>query len=238
LIPKIIHACWKSVDILTSTHVFPKNTIQRFAELSPTWKLEISTDSAIDAYLRSNLDATDYNLVKDRHIVEKSDLWRLIKLYNEGGLYTDIDRLCNVSLDDIIEPAAMCLLPTCADYNFSQDFMASAPNNPIYSTTIDLILRRRKAGYESTYFLGPQTYMHGVTLSLVGEMIDVNPDSEVFDQMRIAMNGAGFIQTYREDPPYDTITHRPENGVCGFDHEEMKRDFYGSLGIGHWTGEW
>jgi len=46
----------------------------------------------VDNYLRENISDEDYGLIRDSGIVEKLDLWRLVKLYNEGGLYIDLDR--------------------------------------------------------------------------------------------------------------------------------------------------
>lgn len=238
MIPKIVHFSWINDSILTSNHQFPKNTIQRMIELSPEWKFELSTDEDIEQFLVDRLDKIDYDLIKDCHIVEKSDIWRLMKLYEEGGVYTDIDRLCNTSLNFVITDDVMCVLPTCVDNDFSQDFMCSAPNNPIFLETFKLVMDRRKAGHANTYFLGPQTYMHGVTKALFGNIIDVNAGPGVFGEIRKELANHSFIKTYREDPPYHTILYRPENQQIEFDHELMKRDFYTSFNIKHWTNEW
>lgn len=238
MIPKIVHFSWINDSILTSNHQFPKNTIQRMIELSPEWKFELSTDEDIEQFLVDRLDKIDYDLIKDCHIVEKSDIWRLMKLYEEGGVYTDIDRLCNTSLNFVITDDVMCVLPTCVDNDFSQDFMCSAPNNPIFLETFKLVMDRRKAGHTNTYFLGPQTYMHGVTQALFGNIIDVNAGPGVFGEIRKELANHSFIKTYREDPPYHTILYRPENQQIEFDHELMKRDFYTSFNIKHWTNEW
>jgi mannosyltransferase OCH1-like enzyme len=238
VIPKIIHLSWKDNNILSSNHVFPKNTIQKLISLSPNWKINLNTDKDIEDFLISKLDKSDYSLIKDSHIVEKSDIWRLIKLYEEGGIYTDIDRLCNTALDDIITEDTKCILPTCLDNDFSQDFMCSAPYNPIFMETFKLNMERRKSGHKNTYFLGPQTYMHGVTKALFGEIIDVNPTIEVFTEIRKALKTLPFISTYREEPPYNTIIYQPKNTQVNFDHEEQKRNFYASCKLKHWTGDW
>lgn len=238
MIPKIVHFSWMNDSILTSDHIFPRNTIQKMIELSPGWKFDLSTNEDIEKFLSDRLDKSDLDLIKDCHIVEKSDMWRLMKLYEVGGIYTDIDRLCNTSLDDIVSDETMCVLPTCEDNDFSQDFMCSSPNNPIFLETFKLIMERRKAGHSSTYFLGPQTYMHGVTKALFGKIIDVNAGTEMFKEIRNELERHSFLMTYREEPPYHTILYRPENKLIDFNHEEMKRDFYKSSGIRHWTNEW
>jgi hypothetical protein len=232
LIPKVIHVTWKSKDILNSNHIFPQNTIQKLVELSPNWKLELSDNQEIDQYLKDNLDLSDYNLLENRHIVEKCDVWRLIKLYKEGGAYVDIDRLCNTSLDDILDEKTKLVLPICKDYDFSQDFMCSSPGNPIFLETLKLNLERRYGGANSVYFLGPQTYMHGILISLYGEIIEAN-----FKEIRNMLEDADFIKTYDENPPYDTVIYRNAKDKI-FDHESMKRDFYAKSELKHWTGEW
>lgn len=238
MIPKIVHISWINQEILKSEHPFAKNTVQKLIELSPQWDVQISNDEEIDEYLYSNIEKSDYDLLQNSHVVEKSDVWRLIKLYKEGGLYTDVDRLCNISIDSLITENAMCVLPTYLDSDFSQDFMCSAPENPIFLETYKLNIERRKAGYRSTYLLGPQTYMHGITKTLFGNIIDSNPGVEVFNQIRLELKKYPFISTYRENPPYSTVLYRTEKQQVNFDHEIMKRDFYKSSGIGHWTGEW
>jgi mannosyltransferase OCH1-like enzyme len=238
MIPKTIHISWKDHSILTDNHIFPRACVQNLIALVPDWNVEISTNNEIDNYLKTQLDSQDWNLLKDCHIVEKLDVWRLLKLYLEGGLYVDIDRLCNTSLNDIIKSETKCVLPTCGDIDFSQDFMCSAAGNPIYSTTLELNLQRRREGFRNIYFLGPQTFMHGVTKALVGEIIDVNPGREVFVEIRKMLSEMPFITTYVETSPYDTIIHRPENAQIDFDHEEMKRDYYAKSNLKHWTGDW
>ncbi len=238
MIPKKIHITWKTKDILERRSLFLGNCIQKIVKLAPEWDVFISDDNDVDNYLRKNLDIKDYLLLKQRHIVEKTDVWRLLKLYNEGGLYIDIDRLCNISLDSIIAENTKLLLPTCGDYNFSQDIMCSAPNNPIYIETLLLNLKYREQGSNSIYHLGPQTYMHGVTKTLLGEIVDVNPPVEIFDEIRKMINLMPFIVTYKENGPYDTIIYNSKGPLIDFDHETEKRNFYGECKMYHWTGDW
>jgi hypothetical protein len=238
MIPKIVHFSWISEDILKSDHPFPRNTIQKMIELSPGWEFEYTSNEGIEQFLMDRLDKNDYDLIKGCHIVEKSDIWRLMKLYEQGGIYTDIDRLCNISLNEVVLEGVRCVLPTCLDNDFSQDFMCSYPHNPIFIETFKLLMERRKAGYINTYFLGPQTYMHGVTTVLFGKLIDVNPGKEVFSLIRKEVAKHSFIQLYREEPPYSTLIYRPEKPQVSFDHEQMKRDYYSKCNIKHWTNEW
>lgn len=235
-IPKIVHASWKSKDIVNNGSIFYKNCLGNIAVLSPDWDIQISDDADVDTYLKDNLDKTDYNLLSSKHIIEKIDVWRLIKLYIEGGLYIDIDRLCNTSLDSIITPEIKCILPTCLDYDFSHDIMCSKEGNPIYKISLELNLQRRYEGHESIHYLGPQTYFHGITKAMLGKSMDINPGREAMDELRYTLDQSGFIKTYREYPPYDTVLFRSE--VPPFDHEFEKRKFYFETNTTHWSGHW
>ena len=236
LIPKNVHLSWVRKDILNYQSEFIKIGLKNLVELNPNWNVTIYDNEEIEEYLKSNLDLSDYNLIKETRIVEKLDLWRLIKLYNEGGLYCDLDRPHNIPLDNILDENTKCVLPTCVDLDFAHTFMMSAPGNPIYATTANLVLTRRHAGSKNVYFLGPQTYMHGVTQILIGQMINSDPGAEVFDQIRNTINQIPFLKTYRETSVGDLITNKSD---LTFDqYEIIKRKFYADFGVPHWTGEW
>lgn len=237
-IPKIIHITWKSKDILEIDHIFPRNCIQKLVNLAEGWTPIISDDTDVDNYLKDNLSVADYYLLQGKHMAERTDVWRLLKMYNEGGLYVDIDRLCNISINDVIKDDTKMLLPECENYDFSQDFMCSAPGNPIFLETLKLNLERRRMGINNVYHLGPETYFHGVTKTMTGEEINSRPGPELFQTLREMIESSGFIITYRETPPYNTIIYRPENEQITFNHEAQKRDFYASCNLRHWTNEW
>lgn len=235
MIPKIVHITWKNKDILQTESPIVVHGIKKLIELNPDWDVQFSDDEQIETYLKQNLSKSDYNLISPTHIIQKTDIWRLIKMYIEGGLYIDLDRLYNIPLKNIIDENVTCVLPTCLDHGFSQDIMLSAPENPIFLHTLYLNLSRRMQGINNTYFLGPQTFMHAVTKLLTGEMIDLNPPIEVFEELRKEINKYSFMKTFRENPPYNTLVYQ---GNFEGDHELEKRKLYAQFDLKHWTGEW
>lgn len=236
MIPKIIHLSWKSKDVVNSTSDLITNGLKNLIELNPDWDVQISTDEEVNQYLKDNLSEQHYKLVENIGIVPQTDIWRLIKLFNTGGLYIDIDRLCNKPLSDLLQDGVKWILPTCEDNDFSHDFMMTAPGNPAFANVIKLYFDRRAAGHTNVFFLGAQTYLHGVTYSLVGEMVNTNPGKEKFDWLRDKINSTGFIKTYRESLPHNSIIY---NGtISANEWESMKRKFYADSGIKHWTNEW
>ena len=236
MIPKIIHMSWKTKDVVNSQSPIIVNGLKQIIELNSDWDIQISTDDEVNLYLKDNLPLDYYTLVENIGIVPQTDIWRLIKLFKVGGVYVDIDRLCNKPLSDLLEEGVKWVLPTCEDNDFSHDFMMTSPNNPAFANVIKLYFERRAAGHANVFFLGAQTYMHGITHSLVGEMVNTNPGKEKFDLLREKINAAGFISTYRELLPNDTVIYK--GGISTQEWEGMKRSFYADSGVKHWTNEW
>jgi mannosyltransferase OCH1-like enzyme len=236
MIPKIVHMSWKTKDIKNSQSPIVVNGLKQLIDLNPDWDVQISTDEEIDAYLNKMLSEQDYILVKDIGVVPQTDIWRLLKLFYEGGVYVDVDRLCNKPLSDLTEPGVKWVLPTCEDNDFSHDFMMTSAGNPAIANVIKLYFERRRAGHNSVYFLGAQTYMHGITHSLFGEMINTNPGKEKFDWIRTRIAKIPFIKTHKELLPNDTVIYQGD--ISGGVWESMKRKLYADNGIKHWTNEW
>jgi mannosyltransferase OCH1-like enzyme len=231
MIPKIIHVSWKDKDIINDDSELIQKGLRKLVDLNLDWELQISDDVDVDAYLQSNLPTEHYDRLKDKHIVEKTDVWRLIKMYREGGLYTDIDRLYNIPISAIYHDEIKCVLPTCLDFDFSHDFMMSEPGNPIYYNTLMLNLQRRAEGHTNVYYLGAQTYMHGI-LKAIGM-----DETKKISDVRPIIENADFIITHIEEPPIHNILYRGEN-ISLEGHEKMKQDFYKKHNIKHWSGQW
>jgi len=103
MIPKIAHLVWNHKEVLNSNHPLITNGLHNLIKLNPDWVVTIYTPPEIELYLKNILSEEDYNLVKNRHFVSKIDLWRLFKMYYDGGLYMDLDRMVNIPMSEIIE---------------------------------------------------------------------------------------------------------------------------------------
>lgn len=243
-IPHLVHLSWCDAHILNSEHELVLNGIGNLQLMNPQWQITVNTDAEIDDYLQRNLDPADWQMVKDCAIVAKTDMWRLLKIYQEGGIYMDVDRLCNVDLNTLCMPGIKCVLPTVREWDFAQDFMMSEPGNPIYAETLNLMLARRRQGSQDIYWLGAQTYMHVITQLVTGQIINTDPGTQTFAALRDALSQMPFILTVREDPPWHTVLYEPgrtpwrgnSDGVV--DHEQLKRSLYAQYGLRHWTGAW
>jgi hypothetical protein len=236
MIPKKVHLAWITKDLFDCPLPIVQEGVVKMRDLSPDWEFIFYDDGEIDAYIKEKLPPEVYAKMANTHPVQKCDVWRLIKLYEEGGVYTDIDRFCDTSFDDLAKPETKWVLPTCRTYDFSHDFMMTEPGNPAFDIAIKLYMQRVMEGHTGVYFLGPQTYMHAVTLTLTGEMINTDPGPEAFQHIRQCADQVGFIELYEEDPPKHTIIH--QNGALNLNWEQEKRRLYKHYNLKHWTGEW
>ena len=251
MVPKHVHMTWPTKEIVNSQATLVNLGLRKMIDLNPEWTVTIHEDAEVNDYLEFHLGRNVWDVIRGDHIVTKTDLWRLIKLYEEGGVYCDIDRLCDTPLDVVIPEGVNWVLPTCLDHDFSQDFMATAPGNPAFKLAADMYIARRLNGQTNTYYLGPQTFMHAATRALTGHIIDSGCGPWVMGKLREHIASMPFMATYREQPPYNTILQRGDvdRSLSSYGksdlpvgvettHELAKRDLYKEFGMKHWTGEW
>ena len=80
-LPHVLHVTWKTrIDVFHNENELISHGLRGFAEANPGWRIEVSSDEDVDSYLQQKLPPPDYNLTRHVHPVEKSDLWRLVKL--------------------------------------------------------------------------------------------------------------------------------------------------------------
>lgn len=226
-IEKKIHMSWKNKTIFDCPYNIVQQGIKQLRDLNPEYTLTIYDDHDIDAYLQSHLADEDYQRIQHKHIVEKTDLWRLLKIYHEGGVYMDLDRLCNKPLSSIVKPQTRCVLPTYLDYDFAQDVMISCSKSRIIEKAIEMNLERRKNGETRLVYLGPDTYLHAISDVLFGKQLQRGRSNREIIQLRERIQQEFlFIETFRENPPFCTVMY--EGPAVVFD----KKEFYQSQCVG------
>ena len=143
-LPRVLHATWKTrIDPYNNDNALIRHGLRGFADANPGWRIEVSSDEDVDRYLRLRLQDSDYNLTRHVHPVEESDLWRLVKLYHESGIYSDIDRLHNQRMAEVITGQTKILLPAFhpswapQKFDFTQDFLGASPYNPAIGHALD-----------------------------------------------------------------------------------------------------
>lgn len=236
-ITKKIHLSWRDKNVLNSDYSLIKRGAKNLELLNPDWDIEVYDDEDINRLLRDSIGVDNWNLIKDKKITEKTDLWRLIKTYQEGGLYVDIDRYIDTPISEIINEKTKCVLPTYQDIDFSQDFILTCPKNPVIASSILKNLEYRKQG-KGLFFLAVYSYMHGVSDVVSGKIIERGDNPEYFEDIRNKFKLHPNIETYRETGPSDHILYRNLNqdfSLEGFERD--KAEFYNEEGVVHWNAD-
>jgi pyruvyltransferase len=246
-IPKKIHLSWKNKNILDSDSYLISNGVGRLQKLNPGWDIQVSDDEDVDKFLRDSIGLDHWNLIKDKKIVEKTDLWRLLKIHQEGGLYIDIDRYINIPIDDIIKPKTKCVIPVFKNVDFSQDFILSAPKSEYLGVAIANNLKNRKDG-KPLFYTAVYSYMHSVSRVLSGEEVDRNPGQEYWNKILPKLESCEYIETKVENGPFDNIlfqfniedfnfinskTNDPQKLIQ--EYETQKGLFYNEQNVKHWN---
>ena len=102
-IPKKIHVIWPDRNVVNSKTEMVKHGLRKMIDLNPDWTVAVHEYADIDLRIKNSKlhSAADRKLLSEAHIVEKTDAFRLLVLYEEGGFYQDIDRVYNIPLDDV-----------------------------------------------------------------------------------------------------------------------------------------
>jgi len=177
-ITKKIHVKWPHKNVTDSKSDMVKYGLRAAIDLNPGWDYQVWSDQEVDEYLEGHMSLLDWQNVKDTGFADKSDIWRLILLYCEGGFYQDMDRIYNIPMASLLAPETKMLLPI-GPADFAQDLMCSAPGNPIFKEAVHLNLARRRASGTAAdpsrvLRLGPLTYYNAVTKLMFGVMLERN----------------------------------------------------------------
>ena len=235
-IPKVIHVSWKNKTILEDQSPLILNGLANLKALNPNYTLEISDDKDVETYLKSHLNKWEYFKIKNKKIVEKIDLWRLFKMYHEGGIYVDIDRFCNIPFSTLIEQDTKCILPTHGDIDFSQDLMISCKHNPLFETAIAYNLKGRYLlNPRGVFHLGPPLFMRAVTEVVFGVRHKRKPGTAVMAHFRDLLDNSKHFQTYKENAPKDSILFTYNTQTFKKGNGTSKAEFYAAQNITPWA---
>lgn len=124
--PKIFHILWPDKNILNTTYQMLEHGAKNLQRLNPDWEFIVHDDETIDKVIKNfqhpDIPVSMNQDLASAHIVEKTDVFRLVIIYQMGGLYSDIDRAMNVNLSDAIKGNdTKMVIPTHYDVGFAQD---------------------------------------------------------------------------------------------------------------------
>lgn len=136
LIPATIHQTFKTVDIPERMHAAAMSWVER----NPGFDYRFHDNDACRSFIAEHFapevlsayDKLDYGAFK-------ADLWRYCLLWVEGGIYADIDTLCQTDLTHVIGPRDAFIVPSTGNLPAAvfNAFICAVPGHPFLRAAID-----------------------------------------------------------------------------------------------------
>lgn len=128
--------------IMTTNKIFmtykkniPELVTKRWNQLNLNYEIEFSLDVDCIKFLNENSNKYVADLfVSIKNGMYKADLWRLCKLYVNGGVYADVDLVPYLDIDKLDKEITFyTCMSTTPEYNIFQAFMVnfSKPKHPL-----------------------------------------------------------------------------------------------------------
>lgn len=135
----------------------------------------------------------------------QADLWRLVALHREGGVYLDIDAT-------LVKPLSEILAGRRAAYlwdrkRFSNYFLATVPGDPVFARFVDRVVD----GIERHHERKERTVFYVTGPGALEEVLDACPDVEYLPRKSVALQGAYTDEKYQYiDRPRSKWTYHRE----------------------------
>lgn len=166
-ISKNIFQTHKSVDYLEKK---PKlvNAISSWYKFKYDFSYNFYNNNMCDEFIMNNFDE---NIQKAYLMlpmgVMKADLWRYCIIYKYGGIYSDVDTICNINPNIFINDSLLTVSQEPNTSFFCQWTFSAPKNSPILKTIIDLSVERIlntpiKGEHIIHYLTGPAVFTDGI----------------------------------------------------------------------------
>lgn len=145
-IPMKLHFFWHDpARLLRSSTKLVEHGVREAMRSNPAATVEFYNDSRIDVELSRRLPSMEWQLLQHDHVVAKTDILRLLLMYQEGGFYMDVDTLYNRPLTTLFNERTRLLLPTFFDCCFSHQLMCSSAGNVLFQNALMASLKSRRS---------------------------------------------------------------------------------------------
>jgi mannosyltransferase OCH1-like enzyme len=135
-IPRIFWQTNHSADVTLSVYV--NYLFNRF--LTPTFEHRLVSDGDCEKFIRENCSSDIYDCYSRLQIgAAKADLWRVLVLLDEGGIYLDIDAAFSWWPESFLAPNQSELFLRDRDGRLTNYFLAASPGNKVLASIRDRI---------------------------------------------------------------------------------------------------
>jgi len=172
MIPKNIFQTHKSMNYVNSKPKLVNAVKSWIKHNSNNFKYYFFDDKMCNEFMKKYFSGNTYEAYQRLPLpVMKADLWRYCVIYKFGGIYADVDTICNTSPNLFINESLLCLVPENS-FHLCQWVFSGPPNSPILKSIIDLSTERIlnieeiKGEHIVHYLTGPGVFTDGIELFL------------------------------------------------------------------------
>ena len=133
MIPKIIHQTWKTTDIPDQW----KDAVNSCKTIHKDFKHILWTHETMDIFVKKYYFYF-YKVYKSyKYDIQRCDAFRYLVLYKYGGIYLDMDMICNKNLNKFINYDLVLSRSSNVETSFTNSFFMVIPNHPFFKYCID-----------------------------------------------------------------------------------------------------
>ncbi len=145
----------------------PKKVFKHWKKLNPNYEIEFSTDKDCIQFLKKYFGKELMKMFKKiPEGMYKADLWRLCKLYINGGVYADIDLVPYISIDELIKDQHHFYSCLALDrISIFQAFIVTFPKNPLLLSFIASFIQNKP--FQNGFVNGPCLDMYNCLKSSI-----------------------------------------------------------------------
>ena len=127
---------------MTYKKAIPDKVFQRWIDLNPNYKTDFSLDEKCISFLKENMNSKVSDMFKNiEKGMYKADLWRLCKLYHDGGVYADVDLVPYLKIDELDKDVTFFSCMSLNPNSIFQAFLINAKKqNPLFLCFINSFL--------------------------------------------------------------------------------------------------
>jgi len=132
MIPKIIHQTWK-VKVIPDGW---KDAVTSCKRVNNGFKYLLWTHESMDTFVKTYYSGfyKVYKLYK--YDIQRCDAFRYLLLYKYGGVYLDLDMICNKELDKFVHYDLVFARSSNVETYFTNAFFMVVPNHPFFKYCI------------------------------------------------------------------------------------------------------
>ena len=142
MIPKIIHQTWKNKNIPEKW----KDAVDSCKQLNPDFQHIVWTDKEMEQFVKEEYPDFYVTYKSYKYHIQRCDAFRYLVLNTYGGIYLDMDIVCNKKLTKLLH-YDLVIAPSISVNNiFTNSFFMAIPGHPFLGYCIDKLSQ-----YKNTY---------------------------------------------------------------------------------------